>query len=123
MIDAMKLVKALMVDDYGVWEKAVEDAQAQMTPEERKVYFALTYCGMTKTFKKQLGIAKRPIPPTPFEAACHDRGLLHAYRIFLAARWLEDRERDPQGVFAGIKAVDDMIKAGLVVAGKEGEDD
>ena len=91
MIDAMKLVKALVSDDYGVWEKAVEDAQAQMTPEERKVYFSFTYCGMTKTFKKQLGIAKRPMPPTPFETVCHDRLLLHAYRIFLAARWMECR--------------------------------
>lgn len=114
MIDAMKLVKALTSGDFGVWEKAVEDAQAQMTPEEKKVYFSFTYCDMSKNFKRQLGIARRPIPATPFEIVCHDRELLHAYRICLAARWLEGKDNDPEGEMAELKAFDDMISAGLV---------
>ena len=112
MIDAMKILDAW--DDFGEFEKAVEDAMCGMTPEEKRIYNGIVHGNLSDGMKRMLHIPKRPMPKTPFEREVKDPELLHKYRICLAKCWAERDEADTDGTIAGIKAVDMLIEAGLI---------
>lgn len=114
MIDSNNLVKAFADGDFGVWEKALEDANALMTAAERKIFRSFTSSNLKKRVRRKMGIADRPMGLTPFEMNVKDNALLYAYRICLAKCWVERDEADTDGTIAGIKAVDMMIEAGLI---------
>lgn len=134
MIDAMKLVKAIMCGDDVEYRAARDEANDSMTEEEYDVVNSFLSTDLPEELRKRLGIMDRPIPQTVFEATCHDKPLLDAYRICLAKCWMDAgsvKGGEEEANWAGIVAFRMLELAGIIKCDgpeiidltKEGEDD
>ena len=105
MIDAMRLVKAYMTDREE-FKRIDREMEKQATSEEINAHNAFV---MSKSWRQKRHI-KRPVPTTYYEREGHDYKKLHAYHIFLAARWCETH--DPS--LSEKMALLDMLAADLL---------